>query len=301
LACVFTVGRYAAGVAKPNSIELPGVPAIPILYEDRAVLAIDKPRGWMLVPFTWQRTNRNLQTAILSSIEAGDYWARSRSLKFLRYVHRLDAETTGILLFAKSQGAVDAYGDLFESRQMEKTYLAVSSEVPKQTEWTCRLKLAPDERKFGRMKVDAREGKESETFFKVLQILPDRSQSTNVGEPQSEIRNPKSEIRKHPSLHMAAATKRQPTARVAPGAVTPRALIEAHPLTGRTHQIRVHLAASGCPVFADDLYGQRPPRAEMGLRAVRLAFADPFTRRPVEIRAPLDKFCREYGFDIPKL
>jgi 23S rRNA-/tRNA-specific pseudouridylate synthase len=100
---------------------------------------------------------------------------------------------------------------------------------------------------------------------------------------------------------MAAATKRQPIARVAPGAVTPRALIEAHPLTGRTHQIRVHLAASGCPVFADDLYGQRPPRAEMGLRAVRLAFADPFTRRPVEIRAPLDKFCREYGFDIPKL
>jgi 23S rRNA-/tRNA-specific pseudouridylate synthase len=301
LACVFTIGRYAAGVAKPNSIELPGVPPIPILYEDRAVLAIDKPRGWMLVPFTWQRTNRNLQTAILSSIEAGDYWARSRSLKFLRYVHRLDAETTGILLFAKSQGAVEAYGDLFESRQMEKTYLAVSSEVPKQTEWTCRLKLAPDERKFGRMKVDAREGKESETFFKVLQILPERSQAARADKPESEIKNSKSEIRNGSRSALTSPAKAPASSRVAPGEVTPRALVEAHPLTGRTHQIRVHLAASGCPVFADDLYGQRPPRAEMGLRAVRLAFADPFTRRPVEIRAPLDKFCREYGFDIPKL
>ena len=92
---------------------------MPILYEDRAVLAIDKPRNWMLVPFNWQRTNRNLQAAIVSSIAAKDHWARSRSLKFLRYVHRLDAETTGILLFAKCQGAVDAYGELFESRRME--------------------------------------------------------------------------------------------------------------------------------------------------------------------------------------
>jgi 23S rRNA pseudouridine1911/1915/1917 synthase len=240
-------------VAKPNFIELPGVPPIPILYEDRSALAIDKPRGWMLVPFTWQRTNRNLQTAILSSIQAGDFWARSRSLKFLRYVHRLDAETTGILLFAKSHGAVEAFGDLFESRQMEKTYLAVTSGLPKKTEWTCQLKLAPDERKFGRMKVDARTGKEAETHFKLLQ-------------------------------------QRETTA-----------LVEAHPLTGRTHQIRVHLAESGCPVFADELYGRRQPRTEMGLRAVRLAFADPFTRRSVDIRAPLDKFCREYGFDIPTL
>jgi 23S rRNA pseudouridine1911/1915/1917 synthase len=274
------------------------VPPIPILYEDRAVLAIDKPRGWMLVPFTWQRTNRNLQTAILSSIEAGDYWARSRNLKFLRYVHRLDAETTGILLFAKSQGAVEAYGDLFESRRMEKTYLAVSSAVPKQTEWTCHLKLAPDERQFGRMKVDARTGKEAETHFKVLQVL---TGSSRGNEAQTESPNPKSEIRNRPSSPKSGATRPPASSRVAPGTVVPRALIEAHPLTGRTHQIRVHLAESGCPVFADELYGQRPPRAEMGLRAVRLGFVDPFTRRPVDIRAPLDKFCREYKFDIPTL
>jgi 23S rRNA pseudouridine1911/1915/1917 synthase len=107
-------------VARTHSIELSGVAPIPILYEDRAVLAIDKPRGWMLVPFSRQRTGRNLQAALASSIAAKDFWARSRNLKFLRFVHRLDAETTGILLCAKSPGAVRTYGELFESRRMEK-------------------------------------------------------------------------------------------------------------------------------------------------------------------------------------
>jgi len=240
-------------VAKPNFIELPGVPPIPILYEDRSVLAIDKPRGWMLVPYSWQRTNWNLQAAIVSSISAGDFWARSRGLKFLKFVHRLDAETSGILLFAKSQGAVESYSALFESRRMEKTYLAVTNGVPKEPEWICRLKLAPDKQQFGRMKVDASTGKDAETHFKVLQ-------------------------------------QRETTA-----------LVEVHPVTGRTHQIRVHLAESGCPVFADELYGRREPRTDMGLRAVRLAYANPFTRRRVEVYAPIEKLCREYGFDIPKL
>ena len=235
---------------KPSSIELAGAEPIPILYEDRSVLAIDKPRGWMLVPFSWQKTTRNLQAAIVSSIAAGDFWARSRGLKFLRFVHRLDAETTGVMLFAKSQGAVESYSDLFESQRMAKTYLAVVVGKPKQTVWTCRSKLAPDTRQIGRMKVDARHGKEAETHFRVLQ-------------------------------------NREVTS-----------LIEARPLTGRTHQIRVHLAKSGCPVLGDELYGRANKGFELGLRAVRLAYTDPFTRQRVEIRAPAEEFCREYGFDI---
>jgi 23S rRNA pseudouridine1911/1915/1917 synthase len=265
-------------VAKPNYIELPGVPPIPILYEDRAVLAIDKPRGWMLVPYSWQRTSRNLQAAIVSSIAAGDFWARSRGLKFLKFVHRLDAETSGILLFAKSQGAVEAYGDLFESRRMEKTYLAVVVGVPKPTEWTCELKLAPDESRIGRMKVDAQQGKDAQTHFKVLATNPNGSRRL---EEADTVANSTSKIR----LVTSAATT----------------LIEAHPLTGRTHQIRVHLAEAGCPVVGDDLYGRERGRAAMGLRAVRLAYGDPFTKRRIEIRAPIEQFVREFGFAIPKL
>jgi len=270
-------------VAKPNSIELPGVPPIPILYEDRAVLAIDKPRHWMLVPFSWQRTNRNLQAALVSSISAGDFWARSRGLKFLRYVHRLDAETTGILLFAKSQGAVESYGDLFESRRMEKTYLAVVAGTPKQSEWTCRLKLGPDNKRIGRQRVDNRNGKEAETDFKVLQTIPGSDRTLKT---QSQPVNPNAEVkvRPHPFSSSTATT-----------------LVEAQPYTGRTHQIRIHLAESGTPCVGDDLYGRPERGVELGLRAIRLAYQDPFTRRRVEIRAPVEQFCREYGFDIPQL
>src|SRR2546425_8904574 len=67
-----------------------------------------------------------------------DFWARSRNLKFLKFVHRLDAETTGILLFAKSQGAVDSISDLFETRQRSEEH---TSELQSLAYLVCRLLL----------------------------------------------------------------------------------------------------------------------------------------------------------------
>jgi RluA family pseudouridine synthase len=153
-------------MARPNFIQLGEEVSIPILYEDRSVLAIDKPPGWMLVPYNWDRTGRNLQLAISSSILGGEFWARSRSLKFLKYIHRLDAETTGILLFAKSLGALKTYSDLFESRRMNKRYLAVARGAPKKDEWLADAKLGPDPQEHGRHRIDPK-GKQAETFFKV--------------------------------------------------------------------------------------------------------------------------------------
>jgi RluA family pseudouridine synthase len=246
---------YHAAVAKPNQIELPTGETIPILYEDRSVLAIDKPAGWMLVPFSWQKTGRNLQAALTSSLAAKDYWARSRSLKYLRYVHRLDGDTSGILLLAKSPGAVNTFGGLFESRRMQKLYLAVVWGVPSQSEWTCRLKLSTDASTVGRMKVDPRHGKEAETHFRLLQSNEKTS------------------------------------------------LVEARPVTGRTHQIRVHLAEALHPVVGDRLYGRHAASgtSDLALRAVRLSYEDPFTRRQVNILAPLLEFVRRHGFDVPKV
>lgn len=263
-------------MAKPTIIELDdgqSLQRIPILYEDRSVLAVDKPASWMLVPFSWQNTNRNLMAALTSSISAGDFWARSRGLKFLRNVHRLDADTTGILLFVKSLGAVEPFTELFESRQMEKIYLAVVNGTPKQKEWVCELPLAPDPRQIGKMRVDHQEGKDAETHFRVLQ-----TRETTSG---------------------------------------PLTLVEAMPVTGRTHQIRLHLAAGGTPIAGDKLYGRntappgptyadgRPkrvpgyvaPTEPLGLRSVYLSYRDPFQKSRVEIKAPTENFLRQFGFE----
>ena len=244
---------YFPAVPRPPLIELADAEPIPILFEDRAVIAIDKPAGWMLVPHSWQRTGWNLQAAINSSINAGHYWARSRNLKFLRYIHRLDADTSGVLLFGKSFGAVETYGELFETRQMEKRYLAIVHGQPRAAEWTCRLPLSSDPQAIGRVRVDERGGKECETFFRALRTKGKFS------------------------------------------------LVEAHPHTGRQHQLRVHLNAAGHGILGDPLYGPsseevaytRPPLA---LRSVELAYRDPFTKRPVRILAPTEEWLKQYGW-----
>jgi 23S rRNA-/tRNA-specific pseudouridylate synthase len=79
------------------------------------------------------------------------------------------------------------------------------------------------------------------------------------------------------------------------------ALVEVQPLTGRTHQIRVHLAAAGHPVVGDPLYGTDPSatskgRQRLALRAFRLACRDPFQNRRICIEAPTADFLREFGF-----
>lgn len=236
-------------MARPNQIQLADGTSIPILYEDRSVLAIDKPPGWMLVPYNWDKTGRNLQLAISSGVLGGAFWARSRNLRFLKYIHRLDAETTGILLFGKSAGAVRSYGELFESRRMQKRYLAVVRGSPKQPEWVCRAKLGPDPAEHGRHRLDPR-GKEAETRFKLL-----------------EQRNG-------------------------------LALIEAKPVTGRTHQIRLHLVEAGLPIVGDTMYGGPEDRARrnppMALRAVGLEYEDPFSRKKVRISAPSDEFVAQF-------
>ena len=232
----------------PDFIELTTGERIPILYEDRSVLALDKPRHWMLVPFNWQGTKRNLHAALVSSIAAGSFWARRRGLRFLRHVHRLDADTTGVLLCVKSRGALEPYSRLFASQEMEKTYLALVHGKPGQAEWTCRLAISPDPRQIGRMKVNTRLGKDAVTHFKVLETRGDRT------------------------------------------------LVEAHPRTGRTHQLRVHLAAEGLPILGDPLYGRPGDRTrDLALRAVELAYRDPFTRKPVRIKASTVAFLEEFG------
>jgi len=229
-------------MAKPNSIELPDGTHVKILYEDRSVLAIDKPAGWILAPESWDKTSRNLHRELMLSVQAREFWATSRNLRYVRFIHRLDADTSGAVLMAKNPGVLSAMSRLFETRGVQKKYLAVVRGVPAQTRWTCRLKIADEPDAEGRIQIDKRNGSEAETAFVVLQ------KGSNA------------------------------------------ALIEAMPVTGRTHQIRVHLAAAGHPVLGDALYGDKGPA--LSLRAVEISYIDPFQKWPVRILAPPDAFLR---------
>jgi RluA family pseudouridine synthase len=234
-------------------IVLPEGTRVPVLYKGRATLAIDKPAGWVLAPSSWSGKVKNLQSAIEACIKARVQWVRSSGIQFLRYLHRLDAETTGVLLMAKNVGAIRAYSDLFAQRRVTKVYLAIVEGQPPGSQWTCHLPLQPDPRENGRMLVALKGGQVAETRFR---ILANRNERT---------------------------------------------LLEVRPSTGRTHQIRVHLAESGVPILGDPLYGneerQRSIRpASLALRAVQLAYEDPFERRLVKITAPWSDFIARLGF-----
>jgi RluA family pseudouridine synthase len=235
-------------VAKTDYIEPPGGECVAILYEDRSVLAIDKPPGWVVEAGDDAPTLQQLQLGVREGIQRGWFWARCRNLKFLRFVHRLDLPTTGILLGVKSAGGVGPYSKLFSDRGVTKRYVAVVEGAPTRMEWACDEPLAPHPTQHGKHHVDRRLGKDAFTEFKVL--------------AQSEG----------------------------------RALIEAAPRTGRTHQIRLHLLASGYPVVGDALYGRPEPDGMLALRAVGLSYKDPFTQRVIRIRAPMEEFLRRFGF-----
>lgn len=251
-------------MAKPNVIELADGLRIPILYEDRSVLAIDKPAGWLLVPSHWRQTRRNLQAALEADIEDGAFWARVRNLKFLRFVHRLDAETSGVLLLARSRGAVAPLSALFEGRQVAKRYLAVVQGTPSSPSWLCREPIGDDPAAVGRMRVDRRAGSEAETTFNVLISRP----HPQWGEISLVEALPRTGRTHQIRVHLLAA---------------------GHPVVGD-------------PMYANRPVRPGAPGrvstgrlvSELALRAAALTYRDPFTGRPVRITAPCGPFVHRF-------
>ncbi len=180
--------------------------------------------------------------------------------KFLELVHRLDRETSGILLLAKKRAALTRLQDQFRERETGKTYLALAL-----GHWPARLKvldaplhkyLLPDgERRVKVVGKDDPDGMRSVTLVKVRQRIP-------------------------------VALSEQ---------VTEMSLLEVTIKTGRTHQIRVHLASSGHPIAGDDKYGQFDTNRllqghqlrRMFLHAWRLQFNHPQTGERLELQCPL--------------
>jgi RluA family pseudouridine synthase len=234
---------------------------IPVLFEDDHLLALDKPAGMLTSPDRYDPQRPNLMKLLHAGIAAGKPWAKTRGLTYLMNAHRLDFETSGVILLAKNKPALVQLANLFGSDKPVKKYVALVQGAPRQESFEIDAKLAPHPTKIGLMRVDPKRGKRSKTVVSV------REQFAGY------------------------------------------ALLQCELLTGRTHQIRVHLRHVGLPVVGDKLYGgrplllsrlkrdyhkkknapERPLISRVALHAEQLELAHPITGETIRIHAPWPK------------
>jgi RluA family pseudouridine synthase len=142
---------------------------IPVLFEDDHLIALDKPAGLLTSPDRYDPERPNLMKLLHRDVERGATWARQRQLSYLANAHRLDLETTGVLLLAKDKPTLVALTNQFGSNKPLKTYLALVHGTPSSPAFDVDAKLAPHPAKAGLMCVDMRRGKQAHTSFEVLE------------------------------------------------------------------------------------------------------------------------------------
>jgi 23S rRNA pseudouridine1911/1915/1917 synthase len=142
---------------------------IPVLFEDEHLLALDKPSGLLSSPDRYDPHRPNLMKLLHGGIERGAPWAKVRGLSYLMNTHRLDFETSGVILLAKSTPVLVALADLFGRGKPLKSYVALVQGQPGKAAFEVNAKLAPHPVKTGLMRVDEKHGKNSLTRFEVLE------------------------------------------------------------------------------------------------------------------------------------
>ncbi|MBI3103412.1 RluA family pseudouridine synthase [Candidatus Daviesbacteria bacterium] len=233
-----------------------------IIYEDQDILVLDKPAGLVVDDSDTQ------QGATLQGWLAENY---PSSLERMGIVHRLDKDTSGVILIAKTQSALDNLQAQFKERKTQKEYLAlVHGWIMEQGRIKGNIGRNPLKReKFTVLE----EGKEAETEYEPI----DRLQFT--GDRLQEIFADfnKIQFRKLSTIHYNLFT-----------------LVVCRPLTGRTHQIRVHLKYIGHPIVADEKYvGRKMYRLDKRwclrqfLHAKRLGFYHPVSGKWMEVESRL--------------
>lgn len=221
-----------------------------IVYEDDNMLGVDKVSGLSVGGDRWDTSKERLDKLLNSyfaedqkKAENGDSQGVSPRLPFphrVYTVHRIDQDTSGIVLFAKDAETHKELSALFEHGKVEKKYIAVVHGRPLWKETSCDLPLVPDGDKHHRTIIDKYQGKKSLTRFVFL------------------------------------------------GSAGNYSVIEALPQTGRTHQIRVHLASLGHPIVCDSLYGKAGAMKGVFLSSFKKRWqGDPIDERPLLARLGL--------------
>lgn len=140
---------------------------MPILYEDEYLLAIDKPASLLTSPDRYDPARPNLMRLLHHDIERGAAWARLRKITYLANAHRLDFETSGIILLAKTKPALIELANTFGSESVQKNYLALIHGRPEKDSVVVEAKLAPHPVKIGLVRVDSKNGKRCVTTVMV--------------------------------------------------------------------------------------------------------------------------------------
>ena len=265
-----------------------------VLYADEYIMVVDKPAGMLSVPGKAESvrsefsdsanisveeyfanlqlpTNSQFTTEQFTIGEADNSKLKTQNSKFLKAAHRLDMDTSGLLVLARTEQAYVELQRQFASRETVKRYEAVLSGVPTQNSKlktqnsstqpsgcleAISLPLIADINDRPRQRVDMEHGKPALTLYNIVEV---RAVDANTA--------------------VAYTTKKVDKGRT---------LIHLYPKTGRTHQLRVHCAhplGLACPILGDPLYGtERADR--MYLHAAELTFRHPITGEPMHFLSP---------------
>jgi 23S rRNA pseudouridine1911/1915/1917 synthase len=205
--------------------------------EDDSLLVINKPAGMVVHPGAGHTSGTLVNAVLAHCPQTADVGGADRA----GVVHRLDKDTSGLILIAKDETTRAALQRQFKRRQVAKTYLALVEAQVQPREGIIEASIGRDKRQRKKMAVVSR-GRKAQTTYRAIEYFPNHT------------------------------------------------LLEVYPHTGRTHQVRVHLAWLGYPIVGDAVYGHRRQRllkSRHFLHAARLRLTHPTTGEEVEFEAPL--------------
>jgi 23S rRNA pseudouridine1911/1915/1917 synthase len=232
--------EFEAPDSKTRSVLEPEDVGLRIAYEDEHLLLVDKPAGVVAHPSAGHRTG-TLVHGVLEHGAAGGEEERPG------IVHRLDRDTSGLLVVARSAEAHERLKRLVKKRELEREYLALVRGRPRSRAGRIEAPIGRDRRDPTRHSLETDRPRDAVTHFELIELIDQY------------------------------------------------ALLRVRLETGRTHQIRVHLAAIGLPVIGDPVYGVPDPAlGRQFLHATRLAFTHPFTGSRVEAESPLPPDLARY-------
>ncbi|QYJ14717.1 Ribosomal large subunit pseudouridine synthase D [Rubrobacter xylanophilus DSM 9941] len=209
---------------------------VPVLFEDDHLLVVDKPAGMVVHPGAGNRSGTLVNALLGRGIAGGEDPERPG------VIHRLDRDTSGLMILAKGEPAYSRLVEMMSARRVRRVYRAIVVGGGLPSTGTIDSPVGRDPERPALMAAGV--GRPAVTHFEVL------------GE--------------------------------AAGHTMLRVRLE----TGRTHQIRVHLAAIGYPVYADPLYGRQVPGRRLWLHAEHLAFEHPVSGEPLEFRSSVPEDLR---------